>query len=218
MDLVKHVAKCFEKANKSETRLSKDVLGLEGMSGHKTRILYNELCALVRDGRPTQYLEVGTWKGSTLCSAMYQNPQCHGTVIENWAQFGGPKTEFEKNVDKFDFKNRLTVFETDIFSFDFTKLEHPIDIYVYDGAHDAMSQYKGITQVWDALATQAIIVIDDWNLYHVRRGTLNALRDVEANILKCFEITYTTDGHSHTPVSIASQEFWNGIGVFVISK
>ena len=216
-DLVKHVINSFNIANTWKTRLSDTVFSLEGMSGYKTRVFYNELCSLKFPDRKTEYLEVGTWKGSTLCASMYNNENCNGTVIENWALFGGPKAEFEHHVNFFGFQNRLTVFEEDVFSFDISKLKNPIDIYLYDGCHEEISQYKGITHIWPALADQAIILVDDWNAPQVRKGTFDGLAAVGANIIEKFEIMYTHDGQ-HTPLPIAQREFWNGIGVFVVSK
>lgn len=217
MDLVKHVINCFNMANTWKTKLSNDIFSLEGMSGTKTRIFYNELCSIVFPHRKTQYLEVGSWKGSTLCSSLYGNDNCKGTVIENWSLFDGPKVEFDHNIKHFDLGDRLTIFEEDVFSLDVSKIENKIDIYVYDGDHDEIHQYKGITRMWPALADVAVIIIDDWNSPQVRKGTFDGLRDVGANVIEKFEITYSKDG-SHTPLHIAQSEFWNGIGVFVISK
>jgi len=216
-DLVKHVIKCFNTANTWKSKLPDSVFALEGMSGYKTRVFYNELCSLEFPDRQTEYLEVGAWKGSTLCSSMQSNPKCNGTVIENWALFGGPKDEFDHHVKYFGFGDRLTIFEEDVFSFDISKLKNPIDIYLYDGCHEEISQYKGITCMWPALADQAIIIVDDWNAHQVRKGTFEGLAAVGANIMEKFEIMYTHDG-SHTPIPIAQREFWNGIGVFVVSK
>ena len=217
MDLVKHVIKCLNRANTFTTKLIPDILNIDGMSGIKTRVFYNELCSIEFDGRDTEYLEVGTWKGSTLCSALYENPKCRGTVIENWSLFGGPRGEFEDNLERFNLTDRVQIFEEDIFNFDISKLSKPVDVYLYDGDHDEIHQYKGITHMWTALADQAIIIVDDWNAPHIRKGTLDGLRDVGANVIKKFEITYTDDD-THTPIQKAHKEFWNGIGIFVISK
>jgi hypothetical protein len=148
---------------------------------------------------------------------MYNNANCHGTVIENWALFGGPKTDFDNHVKYFGLADRLTVFEEDVFSFDISKIKNKIDVYLYDGDHDEIHQYKGITHIWPALSDTSIIIIDDWNAPQVRKGTFDGLRDVGANIIEKFEIMYTCGGE-HTPMPIAIREFWNGIGVFVVSK
>lgn len=215
--LVKHVIKSLNRANTFQTQLPREVFLLEGMSGAKTRILYNELCTLAFQGRQTEYLEVGSWKGSTLCAALQFNSHCNGTVVENWALFGGPKEEFESNLNLFNLKDRVKVFEEDALSLDLSKISNKIDIYLYDGDHDEASHYNGIKHFWPVLADQAIVIVDDWNWSGVRKGTLNALNDVGANIIEKFEIMYTSDD-SHTPMENASREFWNGIAIFVVSK
>lgn len=217
MDLLKHVIHSLNKSNTWDSKLSDDILRLEGMSGSKTRMFYNELCSLEFPGRMTEYLEVGAWKGSTLCSALYKNSKCHGTVIENWALFGGPKEEFQQNTEKFELSNNITVFEEDVFSFDISKVQNKIDIYLYDGDHEEISQYNGIVHMWQLLADEAIIIVDDWNWSQVRKGTFDALRDIGANVVEKFEIMHTND-NNHTPMPIALREFWNGIAIFVISK
>lgn len=214
-DLVKHVIACLNKANLFQTKLTETVMNMEGMSGLKTRIFYNEICSRDQD---TEYLEVGTWKGSTICSALWDNPKCHGTVIENWAQFNGPREEFNQNIERAKIGDRLQIFEENFFDFDISKLKKPIDVYLYDGDHEMISQYKGIVQMWPALANEAIIIVDDWNASHIRDGTFDALKHVGANIIEKFEITYIFGNEQHTPMPMAQREFWNGIGIFVISK
>jgi hypothetical protein len=165
-----------------------------------------------------EYLEGGSWKGSTICSALYSNPDCNGTVIENWSLFGGPREEFNKNCINSGIGDRLTVHEHDLFSFDISNIKTPIDIYLYDGSHSEIDQYRGITHMWPALADEATILIDDWNWKDVRKGTLDGLRDVGATIIEQIEIMHVVGDEGHTPLSIARREFWNGIGIFVVSK
>ena len=213
-DLVKHTIRCLNMANTFQTKLPEKIFKMEGMSGIKTRMFYNNICSL---DRPIEYLEVGTWKGSSICSAMHCNPKCHGTVIENWSLFNGPKDEFFKNLEEFNLQDSVTVYEEDFFRFDISKLEKKIDIYLYDGCHEYDSHVKGITHIWPALADNCIIMVDDWSATHIRDATIQGLKQVGANVLESFEIIYTTDG-SHTPIEIARREFWNGIGIFIVSK
>ena len=66
------------------------------MSGLKTRHFYNNLLNF-DDAR---YLEIGSWKGSSVCSAMYNN-NAMIICVDNWSEFGGPKDEFLVNFNKF---------------------------------------------------------------------------------------------------------------------
>jgi hypothetical protein len=135
----------------------------------------------------------------------------HATVIDNWSEFNttdDPRGEFLKNMETFDIKN-VDVIEADFFTVD---LKAPIDIYLYDGAHEYDDHYKAITHAWHALADEAIILIDDWGMWDVKRATMDAFRDVNAHIIQTSEIVYPRGMHS------VSDGFWNGIGVFVIKK
>ena len=70
---------------------------IEGMSGKLYRFFIN---TLVRQLGDAAYLEVGSWAGSTLCSAIHDN-KVRAVAIDNWSQFGGPKDLFFKNLRTF---------------------------------------------------------------------------------------------------------------------
>lgn len=70
---------------------------LQGMSGQRFRALLNKLAQIQISG---SYLEIGTFKGSTACSALYQN-QRSAILVDNWSEFGGPKMTAFTNLSKF---------------------------------------------------------------------------------------------------------------------
>lgn len=86
---------------------------MDGMSGTKTRHFYNNLL----NYQDARYLEIGTWKGSSVCSAMCGNK---GTIvcIDNWCQFGGPKEEFLTNFYKHKGDNNAIFIENDCYKID----------------------------------------------------------------------------------------------------
>jgi hypothetical protein len=59
----------FLKAENLQSKITQDIINLVGMTGIKTRHFYNNLL----NTDDARYLEVGTWKGSSVCSAMYGN-------------------------------------------------------------------------------------------------------------------------------------------------
>lgn len=229
--LVKHVIQSFNKANTFKTKITREIAALDGMSGLKTRILYNEICSLP----DTVYLEVGSWKGSTMCAAGFNNPDTKLYCIENWSMWGGPKDIFENTMKRFNLNP--TVFEEDFTHFDPSKIPEKITVYLYDGDHTYSAQRLAITKMWDSLADEAIIMIDDWNNeMEIKQATLDGLNEVGAEIIEKFEVQYavepthpwyhpdwciiTENGQKavHTPNPVAHHEFWNGIGVFVVRK
>jgi len=106
LDLKQHVETSFENAENNKSKITDALLNMEGMSGKKTRHFYNNL--LNKDD--ARYLEIGTWKGSSVCSAMYKN---NATVvcIDNWSEFGGPKNEFLQNFSTYKGNNDATFIE-----------------------------------------------------------------------------------------------------------
>ena len=63
-------------------KISNDILKMEGLSGRKYRSLINSLVDKVKN---PSYLEIGSWLGSTACSAIFKN-NLKITCIDNWSQ------------------------------------------------------------------------------------------------------------------------------------
>ena len=63
-------------------KISKDILKMDGLSGRKYRSLINSLINKVKN---PSYLEIGSWLGSTACSAVFKN-NLTITCIDNWSQ------------------------------------------------------------------------------------------------------------------------------------
>jgi hypothetical protein len=93
--LINHAKSSVDNANDNISKLTPEILSMDGMSGNKTRHLYNNICSL----NNANYLEIGTWKGSSFISAFYNN-EINPIVIDNWAEFNGPKDEFISNVNR----------------------------------------------------------------------------------------------------------------------
>ena len=113
IELQQHIETAFENADKGESKITDGLLKMEGMSGKKTRHFYNNLLN-INDAR---YLEIGTWKGSSVCSAMYGN-KAKVVCIDNWSEFGGPKSEFLTNFNKYKGVNDARFIEQDCFKVD----------------------------------------------------------------------------------------------------
>src|SRR5271156_5203500 len=92
--LIEAVSYSFNLARAGKTAIDPNLLEIEGMSGRKYRIFINNLVKNVRNPR---YLEIGTWAGSTLCSAINGN-DVTAVAIDNWSEFGGPKDRFQANL------------------------------------------------------------------------------------------------------------------------
>ena len=129
IQLIEHIKQSFEKAENKKSQINNDIINMEGMTGIYTRHFYNNLLSIDN----INYLEVGTWKGSSVCSAMFNN-KSNVVAIDNFKQHNGPKTEFYKNFNKYKGNNDALFIENDYKNVIFDK-NKKFNIYLYDGDH-----------------------------------------------------------------------------------
>jgi hypothetical protein len=207
-NLISHLEKCYIDSEDYKSKIDNFIIALDGMSGTKTRHFYNNLLN-IEDSR---YLEVGTWKGSSVCSAMYLN-NSKVLCIDNWSQFMGPKDEFLNNFEKSKGDNDANFIEGDCFNIDISSIGK-FNIYMYDGEHSYDSHYKALTYYIDCMDDIFIFVVDDWNWEDVRNATNKSIEDLKLNILWNKEILLSTDNST----THEKTTWWNGIGVFLLQK
>ncbi|MGH9498665.1 MAG: class I SAM-dependent methyltransferase [Terriglobales bacterium] len=211
--LVGHLQTAFNQAMACAGRIDPAALEIDGMSGKKYRLLINNLIANIPDAR---YLEIGTWAGSTLCSAINRN-SVRATAIDNWSEFGGPKAQFLQNLERFKTPGAKVAFlECDFRSVDYSRLG-PFNVYMFDGPHTSADQFDGIRLVLPALDDTFILIVDDWNHPPARQGTLKALHDLNLSVLHSFEIRTTLDG-SHAAIARQASDWHNGYFLAVVAK
>jgi beta-1,4-mannosyl-glycoprotein beta-1,4-N-acetylglucosaminyltransferase len=209
--LEKNIVSAFEKAENNQSKLPIEILDMEGMSGIKTRHFYNNLL----DMPDARYLEIGTWKGSSVCFAMYGN-HAKTVCIDNWSEFGGPRDEFLSNFEKYKGDNDASFIEQDCFQVDTTKLPK-FNIFMYDGNHTTESHYKALLHYYNCLDDIFIFIVDDWNWECVRQGTLEAIKALNLKVLYKKELRLTWN-NEHTPQPQAKDTWWNGIYIAILEK
>ena len=203
----------FENAQKNISKITLEIVEMEGMTGTKTRHFYNNLLG-TNDAR---YLEIGTWKGSSVCSAMCGN-RASVVCIDNWSEFNGPKDEFLKNFEKHKGQNNAIFIENDCFELDTSVFTSKFNIFMYDGNHTENSHYKALVHYLDCLDEMFIFIVDDWNWEKVRIGTIKSIEKLNLNILYKKKIKTTTN-NTHPEWGSKEQKEWhNGICVFVLKK
>lgn len=217
MNYIDHIENSFSKAKNEQSKINKEILDIEGMSGKLTRHFYNNLLNF-NDAR---LLEIGVWKGSSTCSLMFKN-KAFITCIDNWSQFGGPKNEFISNIEKYKGNNIVEYFDTDCFEFNINKLTSKYNIYLYDGDHSYDSHFKALKEYLPVLDKTFIYIVDDWNWEEPRKATENAIKELQLKILYKFEIKLNENNmHTHhmpDGLNLASETWWNGIGVYILEK
>lgn len=195
----------FLKSNELVSKCSTDIYSLVGMSGKMTRSFYNNIAS---SGDDIRYLEVGSWKGSSTCAAMFGN-SIDIVSIDNWSEFGGPKEEFLSNVQRFVGDNKLSVIEQDAYTVDVAQFSKKFNVYLYDGEHSVNSHMKALTHFVDAMDDVFIFIVDDWDWKDSQIGTYAAIESLGLII----------EHYQDTKNYVSGAEgWWNGTGAFVLRK
>jgi hypothetical protein len=190
------------------------LLAMPGMSGRRYRRMINQIVAHSPKAR---YLEIGSWLGSTACSAMFGN-ECAVTCIDNWSQFGGPRGDFDAATTQ----ARSEKVEFNVLERDFREVDYgaigKFNIYLFDGPHEYQDQYDGVLIAQEALDDEHILIVDDWNWPQVRQGTLDAINKLGLRMISGLEIK-TTQNDTHPVNSFNEASEWhNGYFIGVMQR
>lgn len=227
MTMINHVINCIELAEQKKSKLTEEIANwhnnndVEGMSAPKVRHLFNNL--LDKDLCNTHgisnrnYLEIGTWKGSTAVPALYKNSVDNYWLIDNYSQFTGGilGNPYERLLDNFKLYLDTTpnIVKEDSFSVDcnFHNIRD-VNFYFYDGEHSEASQRNAITYYIDAMADEFVLIVDDYDGDNPKAGTMAALNQlVNEN-----KITVEYSRHLSTAgvVHYSSPDSWY-VGIFI---
>lgn len=208
---IRNAEKGLSKIKTSET-LGNEILEYDGMTGTKTRHLYNNLCSI----KNLRYLEIGTWYGSSSISALYKN-NIHGVFIDNWSQFNGKKDVLLNALEKYKTNSTYEVIESDCWKVDTTKLGL-FDIYLYDGGHTEEDHYKALKYYINNMKDEFIFIVDDFNWPEVRDGTFRGIQDLNLEIVFRHEIFVSPEHLKNMPKHKGKKTWWNGCGIFILRK
>lgn len=216
MDRIQHLNQvidtAIDNAENLKSKLIASILGLEGMSGIKGRHFLNNL---IYEG--SRYLEIGSWKGSTLCSALYKNKPEKSFCIENYSQFGGHE-ELHENIKKFVNNDHSTII-CDSFSVDIKENDiSDIDIYFYDGAHGLDDHTKALEYFIDAMKDTFIFVVDDWNGTEARDGSFASIENLKLKTLRHDTLPDKDTLFAASRYDSVKEGYWNGLGIFILQK
>ena len=211
-ELAARVKAAFSACLVGDGEIDPAVLRIHGMSGRCYRLFINNLVRATPDAR---YLEIGSWAGSTLCSAINRNA-VRATAIDNWSEFGGPKDKFEANVKRFKTPQAYVNFiENDFRSVDYSEIGR-FNIYLFDGPHAYQDQYDGLILARVALDRQFVLVIDDWNWKAVRDATHRAMQDARIGSIYSIEVRTSLDDSQ--PPGGENSDWHNGYFICVAEQ
>lgn len=195
------------RAEMFESKLPQETLDLPGYSGRKGRHFLNNLAAAF-----SPYVEVGCFQGSTLICAAYKND---GPVI---------------GIDNFTDETKPGVYMVDtrrallLAMLDHSHLSRPslidascwdvklagVSCCFFDGAHSEQDHVDSVVRLYDWFRSEFVLVVDDFNRKNVRIGTEKGIEQCKLRVL------FRT--HLGAEAVDDSIGWWNGFGVYVLSK
>ena len=214
---INKINEAFEKTENGITKLPEEIFKINGMSGKKTRIFYNNLLEMDKE---INYLEMGIFLGSTFISSMYKNLNVKGYAFDSFGNYSMGIQPFLDNLNLHLINNEKYVITTE------HCFTHPINknikdtkfqVFLYDAGHSKDDHYNALLFYYDILDDIFIYIVDDWNYDDVRNGTLESFKNANVTVLYEKEIRLTDDGTT-TPEPLLSEGYWNGIYVAVLSK
>lgn len=113
------------------------------------------------------YLEVGSFRGRSLCGAVRGVDDRTFIAIENFVEFGmmgvEARTALMSNIAQHAGGKDLTLLEGDAFRLmtDRTHFPKPVGVYFYDGEHTILAHYLALAAAEPLLADEALVLVDD---------------------------------------------------------
>jgi predicted O-methyltransferase YrrM len=127
------------------------------------------------------YLEVGTFKGRSLCGALLDAPDRTYLAVENYQEFGmhasSSRAELALNLTRHADRT-VVLHDADCFSL-LTRpraMPEPIGVYFYDGTHTGLTHYLALGVVEPLLADEALVLVDDASWPMVADATRRYIR------------------------------------------
>lgn len=208
-DITKHVVDCIAKSGIPRVNIN-----ISGLTSSRVQTLLNSLAS-----KCGSYLEVGTYLGATAAAVLYNNP-IKAYLIDKWEEQIQPaRDDFQTEANSYDtFINNISpyvktsdvkVFKEDMLNVNLNEIDSKIDMFMYDGPHDAKSTADAIKYYWPILADEAILVFDDANWETVAQGVKEGLDEVEARVVYEKLILNSEEN---------PREWWNGLYILVIKK
>jgi hypothetical protein len=210
MNLDEHVRRSIYKAVTHVSGITDEIVKMPGMSSQKVRHLLNNLCNF----EGCRYLEIGTWIGSTLISAIYGHPNICYWAIDNWSEWRGdenPRDYFMHN-----FKSTIGTPPKNLIEQDFRLVDiekagiKDVNVFFYDGSHGEPEQRAALVHYLPGLAEEFVFIVDDWNEASAKSGTEAAIKELGLHAIY----------HQVLPAVKKPDEelWWNGLGVYVLKK
>jgi predicted O-methyltransferase YrrM len=182
------------------SRFAEIVEAVPGLAQPNNLALLNVAARCLDEGE--SYVEVGTYHGTSLISAMLDN-EGDFVALDNWSLGDGSREQLEQNLERYSLT--ATLLEGDAFeTLRSGALEgRTVGVYYYDNGHDYEQQLDGMRLIEPYLVSPALVIVDDTDWERVER----AVGDYLTQQPRATEI-YSVDGKDR-----GHPEWWEGMRV-----
>ena len=159
-----------------ERRFAHVLEAVPGLACENNLALLNLASSLLEEGE--SYVEVGTYRGTSLIAAMLGN-EGDFVAVDDFSFRDGSREQLEANLDRFGLAGRATVLEGNAFELlrDGALGDRRVGVYYYDAAHSYEAQLDGLRLVEPHLAGRALVIVDDTDWEQVGRATRDYLAE-----------------------------------------
>lgn len=192
------------------------LVDVEGLSTARVCNLLNDLVANLKEGE--YYLEIGTWKGLTLSSAIYKNKGKKAVACDKfrfWGKWTGwgfvAKRNLLNNIKKYGKDGAEVKFHhmTSQELFNKKLVPQNVKVYFYDGDHSYEGTKHGVVEAAPYLSEESYLLMDDWNDKDIQKATYEGFKEAGLEIVW----ERSLKGENGNP-----DGWWNGLGVFYLKK
>ncbi len=151
-----------------DLRFAEVLEAVTGLAQPNNLALLNVAASCLGEGEA--YVEVGTYRGTSLIAAMLGNAG-EFVALDNWSMGDGSREQLDLNLARFGLTGAAIV-EGDAFeTLRSDALEgRTIGVYYYDNGHEYEQQLDGMRLIEAYLASPALVIVDDTDWERVERA------------------------------------------------
>jgi predicted O-methyltransferase YrrM len=156
-----------------DRRFAEVLEAVPGLARENNLALLNVAASLLEPGE--SYVEVGTYKGTSLIAAMLGN-EGDFAGIDNFSFSDGSREELAANLQRFGC-TQAEIFEGDAFELlrKGVLAGRRIGVYYYDNGHEYEQHLDGLRLVEPHVVSPALLIVDDSDWEKVSRATADYL-------------------------------------------
>jgi predicted O-methyltransferase YrrM len=185
-----------------DLRFAEVLEAVPGLAQPNNLALLNVAARCLDEGE--SYVEVGTYRGTSLIAAMLGNDGDF-VALDNWSMGEGSREQLELNLARFGLAGRPVLLEGDAFeTLRSGALEgRTVGVYYYDNGHEYEQQLDGMRLIEPYLASPALVIVDDTDWERVERA-VNDYLEQQPRATEILSIDGKDRGHP---------EWWEGMRV-----